>query len=106
MKKEAGQTVSLSVAPDLKDASDSCDRVDDLDEMQAVYGAVAKTKNVTCNCIQSNWDVEPEEIEDNHDFRLTFRCKKCQVTKETVLSSKDLKDIQLHLEIGMDNAER
>ena len=101
LKKETRQKLSLNAEGEPEDRSDGMDRLENSDAVNAVFKHVAKVKNLACQCAEPNWEREnTEEVEETRDFRLTFRCTKCQTTKELVLSVKELQDIESQFREG------
>ena len=91
LQKEAGQEASIDVVPNKwKPSAKRDDRVDDRDQLEAYYARVAKVKGLTCNCRKPKWDVQLEEVEDTHDFRLTFTCAKCETTQSVTILAAEL----------------
>ena len=92
LQKEPGQEASIDVVPNKwKPSAKRDDRVDNRDQLEAYYARVAKVKGITCNCREPKWDVQPEEVEDTHDFQLTFTCTKCKTTQSvTILAPREL----------------
>jgi hypothetical protein len=79
------------------DSSPTSNHNENRDYVDAIYKRVAKVKNITCKCEQSQWDVKLEEVPKTHNFRLTFRCKRCNVTHKRVLAVTELQDIEAQL---------
>ncbi len=97
LEKKPGQTRSADTGPELMEKATTDSRLEDCDQVKAIYTRVATAKNITCDCSEPDWDAIPEELEETHEFRIKFCCRKCGEKREAVLPVKELKDIESRL---------
>ncbi len=90
---------STDGVPEIEDswASEEIEQAVDHDKLNAVIRQLAKIRTSRATAKPSWESKKTEEVEENHKFRLTFCCKKCQVTRRRVWSVQEWRDVASQL---------